>query len=134
MRIISPLRVPISKNKFWILNLNQYRNSHYQVLNDAKIAYKKLIKDQVEILPKLDKVFITYKLYPATKRKMDIGNITAIHRKFFEDALVELGKIPDDNYHHVLGSSEMFVEIDSINPRVEIYITEVKDEHPVKSK
>ena len=121
----SPLRVPISKNKNFILNLNNYRNTHYQSLNKAKINYKEMIKDQLH-----DKVFncpiqIEYQYFPGTKRLTDIGNVVSIHQKFFEDALSELGCIPDDNYKYVPSSVCSFGGIDKENPRVEITIKEL---------
>ena len=57
MLIESPLRVPAGKNDF-ILNLNNYRNEHYQTLNKAKIAYKQLIHNQVVKLPKMNKIIV----------------------------------------------------------------------------
>lgn len=126
MLIISPLSVPLSKNKKFILNLNNYRNSHYQVLNKAKAAYKAAVADQVEQFRQMNRVSIHYTLYPKTRRLTDIGNVTAIHKKFLEDALVEMGKIEDDNYLYVVGSSESFGCVDKDNPRVEVTITEVK--------
>ena len=129
----SPLKVPVSKNKSFILNLNNYRNAHYQTLNKAKINYKAHMWEQIDGLPVFEAVMITYRLYPGTRRRTDIGNVTSIHQKFFEDALVELGKIKDDDYFHILGSESEFVEIDKENPRVEIWIDEyespLKDTH-----
>lgn len=122
MVILSPLSVYVSCRKKFILNLNNYRNAHYQVLNKAKIAYKTAIAEQVARLDKAEKVSIHYTLYPKTKRLTDIGNVVSIHKKFFEDAIVELGIIPDDNYRHVVSSSESFGSVDKINPRVEIRI------------
>jgi len=124
MLIESPLRVPAGKNDF-ILNLNNYRNEHYQTLNKAKIAYKQLIHNQVAKLPKMNKIIVQYTLHPKTRHLTDIGNVIAIHKKFFEDALVEAGKLPDDNYQHLLSSSERFGAVDKDNPRVVINITDL---------
>jgi len=132
IKLVSPLSVPISKKKHWILNLNQYRNAYFQVLNTAKRVYKDTMKEQILGLPKMERVFITYKLFPKTKRRTDIGNVISIHKKFLEDALVELKILPDDSYEYIIGSTEMFVEVDPANPRVEIYITEVNSEHLTK--
>ena len=125
MIINSPLSVPVSKHKKFILNLNNYRNSHYQILNKAKINYKAIINEQIKDLEPMDKVCINYTLFPKSKRLTDIGNVVSIHKKFIEDALVELGKLPDDNYNHVLGSSECFGYVDKDNPRVEANIIPV---------
>jgi hypothetical protein len=46
--------------------------------------------------------------------------------KFFADALVELGKLPDDNYLHVPEINFRMGAIDSSNPRVEIFIKEIE--------
>ena len=124
-KIISPLKVPVSAKKDFILNLNNYRNAHYMVLNKAKVNYKCLVADQVRKLERFKKIAINYVLYPKTKRKTDIGNVISIHKKFFEDALSELGVIPDDDYRHIVHSSEEFGGVDKENGRVEIFITGV---------
>lgn len=125
MKLASPLSVMTSKTKKFYLNLNNYRNTHYAVLNKAKKVYKELMRPQIEKLPLLDTICIEYVVYPPTKRLFDIGNVTAVHKKFFEDALVELGVIEDDNYQFVLGSCERFGHIDKENPRVQINIVEI---------
>lgn len=122
MLINSPLSVPLSKNKKFIMNLNNYRNAHYQVLNNAKIAYKGAMADQIANMRRMVKVRVHYTLYPKTRRLTDIGNVVSIHKKFFEDALVEFGKLEDDNYKHITSSSESFGEVDKDNPRVEIEV------------
>lgn len=125
MKLISPLKVKQSKEKMFILNLNNYRNAHYMTLNKVKINYKEAMREQIQQLPVYNKVMIHYELYPKTRRITDIGNVVSIHKKFFEDALVELGRIPNDSFDHVIGSSESFGCVDGTDPRVEIYITEV---------
>jgi Holliday junction resolvase RusA-like endonuclease len=125
-KIISPLSVPVSKNKKFIMNLNNYRNAHYQTLNKAKINYKAMVSDQIQKLEKAEQVSIEYILFPETKRKTDIGNVISIHKKFFEDALTELGIIPDDNYKHVVINVEQFGKVDKGNGRVEIFVRKLK--------
>lgn len=126
MIIHSPLWTQQSKTKKFYLNLNVYRNAHFHTLNKAKVEYKKLVKDQILLLPKMDKIRVSYWLYPKTKRRTDLGNIISIHQKFFEDALVEFGIIPDDSYEHVIQSAMAFGELDKENPRVDIFIEEVQ--------
>ena len=125
MIVISPLRIVRPRSKDWILNLNIYRNTHYMTLNGVKIKYKALIQDQVDLLPKSLCVSLTYVLYPKTKRRTDLVNVLCIHSKFFEDALVESGKLPDDNYEHLVKTTYLFGEVDKENPRVEILINQV---------
>ena len=125
-RFSSPLQIFVGKRKF-ILNLNNYRNTHYRVLNNAKVTYKMYMKKQIEKLPKLQPpIQITYTVFKGDKRNCDIGNICSIHQKFFEDALVELGKLPDDNHNMIKRSIFEWGGIDKLNPAVEIMIEEVK--------
>jgi len=124
--LLSPLSVRQSAKKMFVLNLNVYRNSHYRTLNTVKIRYKALMVDQIMKLPKMGKVIIYYKLFPKSHRLTDIGNVISVHKKFFEDALVELGILEDDNYKFVIGSAEEFGKVDKDNPRVEILIKEIE--------
>ena len=48
--IVSPLSVPQTKTEHFILNMNVYRNTHYQTLNKVKINYKKAIQPQIAVL------------------------------------------------------------------------------------
>lgn len=119
--IISPLRVLVGK-KLIPLNLNIYRNLYFQTLNKAKIAYKKLIREQLKTLILEPPVQITYTYYPPDKRQSDLGNILPIHAKFFEDALVEYGYLEDDNWKIINEVIYRMGKIDKANPRVEVEI------------
>lgn len=68
---------------------------------------------------------IVYTLYPKTKHLSDLDNVCSVHAKFFQDALVELKKIPDDNYNYIVSTKFLFGSIDPENPRVEIDIEEI---------
>lgn len=125
-RFSSPLQIFVGKRKF-ILNLNNYRNTHYRVLNNAKVTYKMYMKKQIEKLPRLQPpIQITYTVFKGDKRNCDIGNICSVHQKFFEDALVELGKLPDDNHNMIKRSIFEWGGIDRLNPCVQVMIEEVK--------
>lgn len=126
-KVVSPLRVPISKNKDFILNINNYRNTHYQSLNKSKKVYKEVVSSQIVALPQFSKIKVHYILYPKSNRRTDIGNVIAIHEKYFLDSLVELGKLKDDTYEYVIEGSYTFGKVDPENPRVDIIITEVND-------
>ena len=119
----SPLSIPISKNKRFILNLNNYRNLHYRVLNKAKILYKECVEDQILANKETySKVLIIYTVYQPTNRKFDIGNIISIHQKYFEDALVELGRLPDDRFNFIPMCVYCYGGVDTTNPRVDIEV------------
>jgi len=122
MLLTSPLYVMQSKTKKFYLNLNVYRNAHFMVLNNTKRAYAEVMKQQVESLSKLDKIRITYTLYPKTKRLADISNILSIVDKYFCDCLVNFGKIEDDNYLYVPEVNYRIGCVDKHNPRVDIKI------------
>ena len=124
-KIISPLVIQVSKKKKFSINLNQYRNENFFTLNTAKKLYKESILNQVKLLPSMSKIRLHFTIYPKDKRLFDLGNLVSIQRKFFEDVLTSENIIIDDNYTIVLGASDSFGEIDKLNPRCEILITEV---------
>lgn len=97
--ITVPTVVGLSKNKNWILNLNNYRNAHYQILNKAKVNFKHIVNKEISKLPAFKRIdSIEYILYRDTHRHCDVANVCSIVDKFFCDALVEAQKLPDDNY------------------------------------
>lgn len=118
--LISPLSVPMTKRKRFILNINNYRNVHYRDLHKAKISYFEQVKAQVLALKGWRSVSVRFTLYPSTRRKMDISNVCSIHDKFLMDALVRLKKLPDDDYRHVRDASYHFGCVDKGRGRVEV--------------
>lgn len=125
MKYISPLKVKRSAKKDWILNLNQYRNTHFRTLNTVKINYKEHMAGQILGGPKYERVACIYTVFPKSKRDFDVGNVCSIHQKFFEDALVEFKKLDDDNKNRIPLSIFQYGEIDVANPRVEIDVVEL---------
>lgn len=130
--IALPLKICVYKSKktgketFFTLNLNQYRNASYIVLNNAKINFKKEIENSLSILSKLNSpIGLEFKLYTGSKRLCDTSNICSIVEKFFCDVLVELGYIEDDNYQFIKFTSYSFAGIDKNNPRCEVIIKEL---------
>jgi len=111
--------------RFW-LTLNNYRNWHYQTASDTKVLFKAEIKSQVDLLPVLDdlwdKISLEYVMYPPNNVGRDLGNTISIMSKYFEDALVELGKLKDDNNTIIPAYSCRVSKIDKTNPRVEVFI------------
>ena len=102
-----PLYVELGKKKIrrhW-LNLNKYRNSHFQLLNKIKDAYEEIviaiIRKEIKwmkasIKDAGGKVKITYVLHSA-RHRIDIANPLCIIDKFVCDALVKSGVLPDDD-------------------------------------
>lgn len=123
--LIAPLNLQQTKKKKFLIGLNAYKPTHYLTLNRLKIVYKELMSKQIKALPVFNKVELIYILYPQTKRVCDIGNLLSVHDKFFCDALVEYGKLEDDNYIYIPKITFMIGEVDKINPRVTIEIKEI---------
>ena len=119
-----PLRVAISKNKEFALNLNQYRNAHFHVLNKAKSEFTNIALKLIQEagIPMLAQVTLEYIVYPGTRQLCDVNNICTIVNKFFSDTLVEAKVISDDNYKFVPESRFRFGGIDRENPRVDVVI------------
>ena len=104
MKVTMPLSIElwVKKKRKYSISMNTYRNLHYQVSNNLKIEYKNIVKDQLSLLweLKLDTpITLTFIFYNWTKHLSDLENQCSIHNKFFQDALVELWYIDDDNYN-----------------------------------
>ena len=120
--IFVPISVQISKKAKWHLNLNNYRNAHYQTLNRAKILFAQAVKPTVLNLPEFSQIALNYRLFPPSRREIDVNNVLTIVDKFFCDSLTETGRIPDDNYKFLSDSAFHFGRTDPENPRAEITI------------
>ena len=103
-----PIRIKKNKyknNQYHSINLNQYRNWHFQVETNIKKKYKELIKNQLPEDIKFDKVEIEAQLYlklhnkdgELSKVRKDKGNVYSIASKYFFDCLVENNILTDDN-------------------------------------
>jgi len=115
------------KDKRVYLNLNTYRNLHYRLNNEAKRKYKVTVSALVDgmELPGNPPYRITYTLYPASRRTIDVSNVCCIVDKFFCDALVEIGMLPDDNVQYVPEVVYRFGHVDKDNPRVNVEIESI---------
>lgn len=125
MTLSLPLSVWVSGKTKFILNLNNYRNAHFQVLNKAK----KLYAEEVSLaLGKQQACFnggcmLTYTLYQPTNRRVDVSNPLSIIDKFTCDALTELGVLPDDSNKYIQSVAYVWGGVDKVSPRAELEIT-----------
>lgn len=115
----------IKKRKNHHLNLNNYRNWHYQVSNKLKYMYKDYVFPQLTGM-RFSNIDLTFILWTPDKRKRDRSNVLCVHEKFFCDALVELGCIGDDNDKYINSTHYYTGGLDRENPRVDISIKERK--------
>lgn len=117
-----PLKVSVSKEGVFYLNLNQYRNTHFQILNKAKVNFEEAVTAALKDVPALPGCRLQYTLYIGTGRRCDVSNICSVVDKFFSDTLVSLGKIPDDSYVYLPEVNYTFGGIEKNKPRVEVTI------------
>ena len=124
IKINLPLTVHTSKNKKFILNLNNYRNAYFRVLSIAKKNYTQELLPDLADLPKFtEPVTLTYTYYAKTKRRIDISNPCSIIDKFACDALVKAGILKDDSYEHVNQVTYKFGGFDKEDPRCELTVS-----------
>lgn len=121
MLLSLPISIQLGKRNC-SLNLNFYRNAHYQILNKMKVAFANQVRDQILPLPVFEHVSLTYTLFPKTRRLCDVANVCTVVDKFFCDALVTEHKLKDDNYNYVRRIEYRFGEVDPSNPRVTVEI------------
>jgi hypothetical protein len=130
MKIELPLVVVIPRkrtiDKRFPLNLNGYRNAHFHLLDDVKKVYVDHVRESVGTMPvnATPPLSCTYTIYPRTAQSFDLGNSLCIVQKFAEDALVELGLIPEDNFKVINEVVYRYGCVDKTNPRVELEIVE----------
>lgn len=124
MIIHLPLSVMV-KNKKFILNLNNYRNTHHRVLSDAKKNYKSMIWNSIPDEVIETPVMLSYTYYHKSRGKIDIANPCSIIDKFACDVLVEKGVLPDDNIDIVKKINYIWGGVDKDNPRCELCIEKI---------
>lgn len=123
-KLVSPLYIVRNrKGTKAYLNLNNYRNWSFIVSNGLKKKYKEVMMNQVKALnPIQTPCYITYVLYPKSKRLCDVANICCVIDKFLCDAITEAGKWEDDNYLYLPKVIYKFGSVDKVNPRCDVYI------------
>lgn len=97
-------RVRVADKKV-ALNLNIYRNADKFLLNDMKKHFTASMEPYLKGLVIQAPFIIRYHLTLGSHRKADVANICSIFDKFFSDALVHYGCVPDDNHNFLKGVS-----------------------------
>lgn len=111
-------------DKNYSLNLNVYRNLHYIINNNLKKEFKDIVWPQLVWIVYDTQLTVNYKLY--WRRISDLDNWQAVITKYFQDALVDAGCIPDDNFNYIRMNTYEAVEQDKVNPRMCITILPYK--------
>lgn len=122
-----PMRMEINKRgEVESLNLNIYRNLHFYSLNHQKKAFQDFVKPLLFGLPSMEAVMLHYEVNPKGGSRLDTMNVGSVVDKFFSDALVHNGIIPDDDYKHVVKNTFSFGYLCPKNPHVLVTITETQ--------
>ena len=125
MKIDLPLEVYYTKNKKFILNLNNYRNAHYRILSNAKKIYADNLVDRISYPKYEEPVVLTYTYYAKSKRRLDVSNPCSIIDKFTCDALVKAEVLEDDSSKQIKKVIYKYGGIDKENPRCELVIKKI---------
>lgn len=128
-----PLEIEVSRNKKFIMNMNKYRNAHWDLMSKAKANFNKMIEDfnlndGTDGFPFQNPVKFTYKYYPKTGKSYDRMNVLSVVDKFTCDSLIKVGILIDDDYRRVLTPDFIHMRVDKQNPRMEIMINEVLED------
>jgi Holliday junction resolvase RusA-like endonuclease len=120
-----PCYIQSGKKKIPI-SLTWYRNAHFRQSNNIKRKFKELVKGQIESFDPIGgPISIKFVYYAARNNSPDLDNFTSVSKKFFQDAIVELGFIDDDNVKYITKTSEEYGGIDRDNPRVMAYVRRI---------
>jgi len=119
-----PLSTMVGKKKY-ILNLNRFRNAHFQVNNKAKQNWQAEIAPQIATLPKMDRIKLDFHYYKPSRRKSDRANVLCIVEKFLCDCLVQFKVIEDDSDEYIDSTHYNSTTWDKENPRVEVIIADM---------
>lgn len=122
-----PMRMKVNKGgELESLNLNVYRNLHFYKLNFQKKAFHDFVKPLLSGLPPMEAIRLHYQINPKGGSRLDTMNVGSVVDKFFSDALVLCGIVPDDDYKHVVRNDFEFGSLCPNDPHVLVTITETK--------
>ena len=123
IKVTLPISILSGKKKIrkYHLNLNQYRNWHFQVSNNIKKQFKQEVKGFLDF-SFYGKIEIEYTYFAPDARVRDLMNYITVVDKFFQDALVEEGCIDSDDTNTVVKIISIYGGVDRSNPRMEAVI------------
>lgn len=126
-----PLEVYVKRKKF-ILNLNNYRRTHYHLLNRFKTAYAGFVwaelGEQRRLALDIDPPYrFIYTLFQGNQRHVDVENPLSVISKFTNDVLQAEGLIPEDNHDVIREIVFRWGGVDVENPRADLRIEHFKE-------
>lgn len=125
-----PLAVEVTKKgRVFKLNLNDYRNTNYHILNTAKKNFSNKIGAALKArCPQLKTpIKITYVIMRSNNILYDVGNVGSILDKFFCDSLQDAKRIKDDNFKFIPNVEFLHGVTNANEPHCMVYIQELKE-------
>ncbi len=110
IKVRLPIHWTILSNTEYIW-MNFYRNSHFRILDKFKKDYTEKLFPYLKWKKLQTPISITYIFHPSRKWQ-DMDNCISVTSKFFQDALVCYGVIPDDDYDHITRTTSIVGEKD----------------------
>jgi hypothetical protein len=114
------------KDKTFLVGMNWYRNAFYHIQNEVKQCYHSIISTSLaDQHQQFSQYKVTY-IYHYKSKISDLSNVCSMMSKFFNDTLQTLEIVPNDNVQFCKEEHFIAGNFDKSNPRVEIYIEELK--------
>ena len=105
------------------IDANRRGKGRWNAGNEMKQKSQRMIAMQLPRWHAEKPIWIDYTFF-CQNRKRDLDNVSGFFHKVFQDALVDRGIIPNDNWKYIKGFSDRFY-VDRRYPRVEVDIREV---------
>lgn len=119
IRIVIPVRLPGMNEYTKMMRTNAYAGASFKKKWQEKVEFfltghREDFKDIK--LP----IVLNYEYYEANKRR-DHDNVSGFAHKIIQDAMVEVGLIPNDGWNEISGYTDTFY-VDRDFPRIEVWI------------
>lgn len=118
-------------SKTFLVGMNWYRTAHHFIKNEVKIWFTDNILEQLRYMkavPIKGHYEIAFQYYYKNPTS-DLGNVCSLASKHANDAFEKFGLIENDNVKHCIKECYYVAEQDKDNPRVEVFVRAVKEEH-----
>ena len=104
---------------------NSQRRSHWSATAKAKAESELLVRSALTKakVPPLERVSVSVIWYAPDARRRDPDSLATLSKSVL-DAMVKVGRIPDDDHSHVHSVTLGPIVIARDNPRIEVVLTE----------
>ena len=103
---------------------NQVKRENQEIIANHILNFIRREKRRAGFHSRLKPPVVLHYTFYEPNRRRDLDNISGFFHKVFQDALVEVGLLKNDNWVNIIGFSDRF-ECDPANPRIEIEIEEI---------